>query len=323
MARNEHRLRDVAVVAPPGFSAFELSIACEVFGIDRTDDGVPAFDFAVTTVTPGPVDCAQGFQLSTVHGLDRLDTADLVIVVPSLLNRGPGGSGLGERLWATLERGGRVMSLCSGAFTLAHAGVLDGRRATTHFRYADDLARQFPAVEVVPDVLYVEDGPVLTSAGTAAGIDLCLHLVRQAYGAAVTNRIARRMVVPPHRDGGQAQFVEAPVRACAEESLQAALDWARGQLDTTIDVTSWARSATMSPRTFARRFRAETGMTPHRWLLEQRVQLARELLEEGDESIDEVARRCGFGSAATLRQHFLRLVRTTPTAYRRTFRGAA
>ncbi|WP_432548465.1 GlxA family transcriptional regulator [Kineococcus sp. SYSU DK004] len=312
---------DVAVVVGEGFSAFEFSIPCEVFGIDRTEDGVPAFGFAVCTATAAPVRSRHGFSLTAEHRLDRLAAADLVVVSPSRPFEGAAEAELHRQLHAAVDRGARVVSLCSGAFTLARAGLLDGRRATTHHRYAARLARDFPRVEVVPDVLYVEDGPVATSAGTAAGIDLCLHLVREAFGTTVATAVARRMVVPPHRDGGQAQFVEAPVRPCADESLQRALLWATRHLDEEIDVAGWARRAAMSPRTFARRFRAETGVTPHRWLLEQRVGVARLLLEEGDESVDEVARRCGFGSAAMLRQHFLRLVGTTPSAYRRAFRG--
>ncbi|WP_432490816.1 GlxA family transcriptional regulator [Kineococcus gypseus] len=315
-------LRSVAVVVGEGFAAFESAIPCEVFGIDRTDDGVPAFDFAVCSPGGRPVRSAQGFTLTPDHGLERLDEADLVVVGPAPGLRGPGAQVLVPHLDAALARGATVASLCSGAFTLAAGGYLDGRRATTHHRYAAELARAFPAVQVVPDVLYVQDGPIATSAGTAAGIDLCLHLVREHHGSAVAAAIARRMVVPPHRDGGQAQYVEAPVRPCADESLQRALVWAAAHLDEELDVARWARAAAMSPRTFARRFRAETGVTPHRWLLEQRVGAARLLLEEGDEGVDEVARRCGFSSAAMLRQHFLRLVGTTPTAYRRAYRGA-
>ena len=315
-------LRDVAVVVGEEFSVFEFAIACEVFGIDRTEDGVPAFDFAVCSAQDGPLRSGQGFSLTVEHRLDRLASADLVVVAPSKRLMGPGGDELAQQLWAAVDRGATVVSLCSAAFTLARAGLLDGRRATTHHRYAEQLAREFPRVEVVPDVLYVEDGPVATSAGTAAGIDLALHLVRRHFGTTVTNAIARRMVVPPHRDGGQAQFVQAPVRPCRDESLQRALTWAQAHLDEELDVAAWAARASMSPRTFARRFREGTGVTPHRWLLEQRVALARLLLEEGDESVDEVARCCGFGSAAMLRQHFLRLAGTTPTAYRRAFRGS-
>ncbi|MGI4895243.1 MAG: GlxA family transcriptional regulator [Janthinobacterium lividum] len=316
------QLRDVAVVVGEAFSAFEFSIACEVFGIDRTDDGVPAFDFAVCSEDAGPLRSQQGFSLTADHRLSRLASADLIVISPSTRPHGPGGAELDEQLHAALARGATVASFCSGAFTLARAGLLDGRRATTHYRHAEQLAREFPLVEVVPDVLYVEDGPVATSAGTAAGIDLSLHLVRAHLGSAVARAIARRMVVPPHRDGGQAQYVEAPLRPCADESLARALSWASEHLAQDIGVAAWARWAAMSPRTFARRFLAETGVTPHRWLLEQRTASARLLLEDGDETVEEVARRCGFGSAAMLRQHFLRLVGTTPTAYRRAYRGA-
>ncbi|WP_459642822.1 GlxA family transcriptional regulator [Kineococcus sp. NUM-3379] len=324
-------LRDVVVVVDDGVSPFELAVPCEVFGIDRSAQGVPRFDFAVCSVRPGPLRTKAGFTVVADHGLERLATADLVILAPSRDDGAdPGRCSLGPdttpalagALRAAVERGATVASLCAASFALARTGLLDGRRATTHWMYTDRLAREFPAVEVVPDVLYVQDGPLATSAGTAAAVDLCLHLLRCAHGTAVANAVARRMVVPPHRDGGQAQYVQVPVRPCTDDSLQQALEWARTHLADDIDVTGWARQALMAPRTFARRFRDETGLSPHRWLLEQRVSLARLLLEEGDENVDEVARRCGFGSAAMMRQHFTRLTGTTPTAYRRTFRGA-
>ncbi len=271
-----------------GVSAFESSIACEVFGVDRTEDGVPAFDVAVCSADPGPVRSRQGFSLIADHRLDRLATADLVLVTPSKVDLGPGGDELDAQLWAAVERGARVASLCSAAFTLARAGLLDGRRATTHHMFTARLAAEFPQVTVVPDVLYVEVRPVPTSAGTAAGVDLCLHLPR-----------------PPHDGRCRRRW---PGRGSA---------WTRRST-----WPGWSRQAVMSPRSFARRFRAETGVTPYQWLLEQRVALARVLLEEGDDLIDQVARRCGFGSGAAFRQHFSRLVGTTPTAYRRAFRGA-
>ncbi|GAA4962048.1 GlxA family transcriptional regulator [Kineococcus glutinatus] len=325
-------LRDVVVVVDEGVSPFEMAVACEVFGIDRSAQGLPRFDFAVCSPRPGAVRTKTGFGVLVEHGLDRLDSADLVVVAPShddactdgrSCRLGPEpGPDLTAALRAAVERGATVASLCAATFTLARAGLLDGRRATTHWMYTRRLAEEFTAIDVVPDVLYVEDGPVATSAGTAAAIDLCLHLLRCSHGTAVANAVARRMVVPPHRDGGQAQFVQAPVRPCTDDSLQRALEWAQANLQADIDVAGWAQHAVMSPRTFARRFRDETGLSPHRWLLEQRVHLARLLLEEGDESVDEVARRCGFGSPAMLRQHFTRLTGTTPTSYRRTFRGA-
>jgi transcriptional regulator GlxA family with amidase domain len=211
------------------------------------------------------------------------------------------------------------MSLCSGAFALARTGLLDGRRATTHWFYAQAFAEAFPRVHVVPDVLFVEDGPVATSAGTAASIDLCLHVVRSSYGSTVANGIARRMVVPPQRDGGQAQFVPAPVRPVEVETLAPVLDWALARLGDELSVPVLARQAGMSDRTFARRFREETGTTPHQWVLAQRIALAERLLEEGDLAMEAVAHRCGFGSATMLRHHFRRLRSTAPKDYRRAF----
>jgi transcriptional regulator GlxA family with amidase domain len=211
--------------------------------------------------------------------------------------------------------------VCTGAFILAAAGLLDGRTVTTHWAHADDLARQYPLVDVNPDVLYVDDGDILTSAGTAAGIDLCLHVVRQDFGAEIANSVARRMVVPPHRDGGQAQFVDEPLPDLASsDPFTETLVWIQEHLDQPISVEHLAQLAAMSPRTFARRFRATTGTTPHHWLIRQRVLLAQRLLETTDHSVELVASRCGFGTATNLRQHFQRLVCTTPNGYRRTFR---
>jgi transcriptional regulator GlxA family with amidase domain len=213
------------------------------------------------------------------------------------------------------------MSVCSGAYVLGAAGLLDGRDCTTHWRYAADLANRFPLARVNPDVLYVCDGPVLTSAGSAAGLDLCLHLIRRDYGERLANIAARRMVMPPHRAGGQAQFVGTPVRAQDAETLAPLLDEIASELARDHSVTSMSARAAMSERTFARRFRAETGTTPHLWLTEQRVRYARSLLEAGDEPVEVVARRSGFGTAAMLRHHFNRVVGTSPAAYRQVFRG--
>ena len=311
-------LRNVAVAVCDGVSVFELGVVCEVFGIDRSDQGLPVFDFAVCAADPPPLRSGGGFSLTPDHGLDRLASADLVAVPHwrSVDERPP--EALLDALRAVVDRGGRVMSVCSGAFVLAAAGLLDGRRATTHWRYAAQLAARYPAVDVDPNVLYVDAGPVLTSAGTAAGIDLCLHLVRCEYGVAVANAIARRMVVPPHRDGGQAQYVEAPVPLPRRDELGDVLTWAVEHLDQPLSVETLAARALMSPRTFARRFRAVTGTTPYAWLLHQRTLLAQRLLEDGH-SVEEVARRSGFGSAATLREHFAKARGTSPSAYRRTF----
>jgi AraC family transcriptional regulator, transcriptional activator FtrA len=313
-------LHRVAVVIDHGVAPFEFAIACEVFGLDRSAWGVPRFDFSICAPRGGPLRAQTGFTLTAPYGLEPLEHADLV-VVPAMGTDYPVPAALREALHGVVARGARVASLCSGAFILGQAGLLDGRRATTHWRYVERLRTEFPEVDVVPDVLFVEDGPVSTSAGTAAGIDLSLHLVRQALGPAVATGIARQMVVPPQRDGGQAQYVERPVAEVDAVTLAPVLDWAEDHLDQPLAVADLARRAAMSERTFARRFREETGTTPHRWLLGRRVALAERLLETGDLAIEEVARRSGFGSATMLRHHFGRLRGTVPTAYRRAFGG--
>lgn len=315
-------LRSVAVLVDHTISPFEFAIPCEVFGIDRSPQGLPEFEFSICAVRPGSYRTSLGFEVVVPNGLGPLATADLV-VVPALRTDHEPPEELLAALRAAVARGARVMSMCSGAFVLARAGLLDGRRATTHWFHDQAFRDRFPQVELVRDVLYVEDGPVLTSAGTAAGIDLCLHVLRQSYGAEVANAVARRMVVPPHRDGGQAQFVESPVRTVEAVTLAPVLDWAQEHLDQDLSVAVLARRAAMSERTFARRFRDETGTTPHHWVLLQRVALAERLLEQGEQGIEQVARNSGFGSATMLRHHFLRVRGTTPTAYRRTFGSAA
>ncbi len=311
-------LTSVAVLVDDGVAPFELATACEVFGVDRSEEGVPLVDFAVCSPRRGPVQTQGGFTLTAPHRLAPLATADLVVVPAMGMTYQPPPA-LARALRDAAGRGATVMSLCSGAFALARAGLLDGRRATTHWRYAEELAALFPAVDVVPDVLFVEDGPIATSAGTAAGIDLCLHLLRRSYGVAVANTVARRMVVPPQRDGGQAQFVPSPVRPAQAATLAPVLDWMLGRLDRDLAVDVLARRAGMSTRTFARRFKDETGTTPHQWVLAQRVALAQRLLEEGDLPVETVAHRCGFGSAEMLRHHFRRLRLTAPRDYRRAF----
>jgi AraC family transcriptional activator FtrA len=312
------RLRSVVAIVDHGFATFELAIPCEIFGVDRTPEGLPGFDFTVCSVRPGPIRSGMGFSLIAEHGLERVAEADLVVVIPTGLDYQPPAE-LSAALQAAVARGAVVASLCTGAFTLARAGLMDGRQATTHWMHEEAFQAAFPEVELVHDVLYVEDGPVITSAGTAAGIDMCLNLLRRAYGAETANSIARRMVVPPQRDGGQAQYVETPVRNCTAPTLAPVLDWAAAHLDQELSITRLAAHAAMSERTFARRFRDETGTTPHQWVQLQRVVLAERLLEGGDLGIEEVARRSGFGSAAMLRHHFGRRRRTTPVAYRRTF----
>ena len=315
-------IRDVVALVWDGVGMFGLGVASEVFGYDRSADGLPAFDFAVAAERPGVVRTETGLPIVVEHGLERLATADLVLVLGwEDVEQAPS-PGLCEALRDAVARGARVMSHCSGAFVVAAAGLLDGRRCTTHWMHADRLAAQYPQVTVDPGVLYVQDGPVWSSAGTAAGIDTCLHLLRSEFGAAVANEIARRMVVPPHREGGQAQYVQVPVARVDDTShLRDALAWAAENLAEPISVEDLARRSLMSPRSFARHFRAATGTTPHAWLLAQRLQRAQELLEQTDLPVEEVAQRSGFGAATTLRGHFAARLGTSPQAYRRTFRA--
>ncbi len=313
-------LKNVVAVVLEEVHPFELGVACEVFGLDRTADGLPGYDFALAGARPGPHATHSGFAVDVPYGPERLAGADLAVVTASAI-RPHYPEPLLEALRAVVADGGRVLSICSGAFVLGAAGLLDGRRSTTHWRHSDELAERFPRTVVEPDVLYVDDDPVITSAGTAAGIDACLHLVRKAQGAEVARGIARRMVVAPHREGGQAQFVNRPLPEGGGDSLAPLLDWMRHHPDQETSVEQLAARVHMSPRTFARRFQQETGTTPHRWLVGQRVLLAQRLLESTTESVDAIAERCGFGSAAALRHHFGRRLGTTPLAYRRCFGG--
>lgn len=309
-------IKRVAIVALPGVLPFELGAAWEGFGIDRSDDGIPPYDTSLVSMTP-TVRTGAGWTISTPYRLDHAADADLVIV-PAYDKPERIGPVL-DLLRHTVDHGASVMSLCIGAFALGEAGLLDGRRCTTHWRHASALAAQFPLAQVVPEVLFVCDGPILTSAGTAAALDLCLHVIRADHGEEVARKVARRMVLPPHRDGGQAQFVDAPIRARPADTLAPLLDQLVDELDQEHTIDSLAQRSAMSPRTFARRFRAETGTSPHLWLTHQRVLQARRMLEVGDDTIDVVADRCGFGTAAMLRHHFTRIVGTSPSAYRRQF----
>ena len=316
-------LRNVVAVVAQDFAPFELGVVCEVFGLDRTEQGLPGYDFAVVAAEEPPLRSGQGWSLATEDRLDRVASADLVCIPAWRSVTEPPAEDYLQAVRDAVARGARVLSVCSGAFVLAAAGVLDGLRATTHWRYTDLLASRYPSIEVDPDVLYVDTGQIITSAGTSAGIDACLHVVRQEHGVAVANAVARRMVVPPFRDGGQAQYVEAPVpllRHAGTDELAGLLDWVVQHLHEELTVEDLARRAHMSPRTFARRFREVTGVTPARWVLEQRVGHAQSLLEQGLR-VEEVARRAGFGSAATLRSAFARERGTSPSAYARCFTG--
>ncbi|MGH7904950.1 MAG: transcriptional regulator FtrA [Candidatus Dormibacteraceae bacterium] len=314
----------MAVAAFDRISIFELAVPCEVFGTDRSDMGLPNYRLFVCGIEPSPLRTKSGFTIGTRYGLRTLERADTIIVPAWRDIEEPPPERLLGALRRAHRRGARVASLCTGAFVLAAAGLLDGRRATTHWMNAEALARRFPAVHVDPAVLYVDEGRLLTSAGTAAGMDLCLHLVRLDHGAEVANMFGRRMVVPPHRDGGQAQYLEAPVpRDAEDERLRAALEWAAAHLAQPLTVERLAAQAAMSVRTFARRFQAATGTSPLRWLLLQRVAAAQRMLESSDLPTEEVAERCGFGSASSLRLHFRRRLGTSPTSYRSTFRRVA
>jgi transcriptional regulator GlxA family with amidase domain len=313
-------LRKIAVAVIDGVAPFELGVVCEAFAVDRSAQRLPAYDFSVVAVDPGPVRTPAGFAIEAPHDLGALEAADLIAVPAAApADRDYAKAPLLEALRRAVERGARVMSVCSGAFVLGAAGLLDGRRCTTHWMHAAELQEAYPRAKVDPNVLYVADGPVLTSAGAAAGLDLCLHVIREAHGAAVANAVARRMVVPPHRDGGQAQYVETPLPPPRIDTLEPVLSWMAAHLEDDMTVEALAARAHMSPRTFARRFRAETGTTPYHWLTGQRVLLAQRLLEETFETVDAVAERAGFGNAAVLRHHFGRWRGTTPQAYRRTF----
>lgn len=310
-------MHHVVALALPEVVVFDLAIPSQIFG---HRDERQEYAFTLAAPQPGPVPTTSGYAVHATAGLEALADADTV-VVPGYVPHDPPPLPVLAALADAATGGARVVSVCTGAFALAAAGLLDGRRATTHWRNADELARRHPAVSVDPAVLYVDEGTVLTSAGVAAGIDLCLHLVRRDHGADAAARIARRMVVAPHRDGGQAQFVDAPLPA-ARAGLAATCAWALDRLAEPLTVADLARHAGWAPRTFARRFVAEVGTTPLRWLAAQRVLHARRLLETTDLPVDAVATASGLGTAANLRLHLARAASTTPSAYRRTFRGS-
>jgi AraC family transcriptional activator FtrA len=314
-------MHTVALVVFDRIAPFEMAVPCEVFGADRSDMGLPNYRFLVCAAEEGLLRTDAGFGIVAPYGVDALCEAQTVVLPAWRDVEEVPPTKLLDALREVYERGTRIVSLCTGAFILAAAGLLDGRRVTTHWMHAGRLADRFPRVEVDPNVLYIDEGQVLTSAGTAAGIDLCLHLVRLDHGAEVANAFARRMVVPPHRDGGQAQYVRMPVaESHEEEPLSGTLAWAGANLGEPLTVSGMAQHARMSDRTFARRFREVTGTTPLRWVLRQRILAAQRRLESSEDPVERIAQDCGFGTGATLRLHFGREVGVSPTRYRNTFK---
>lgn len=315
----------VTAIAYDGLCTFEYGIVAEVFALARPELDVDWYRYSVAAAEPGPLRAVGGLAVAVDHGLEAVQSADTVILPGwrDVTERPP--AALLEAIRAAHARGARLVSICSGAFVLAAAGLLDGRPATTHWRYADQLREFYPRVDVRAEVLYVDDGDILTSAGSAAGLDLCLHIVRRDHGARVAATVARRLVVQPHRDGGQAQYIPEPIRPVPAHprrdapTVAMAMDWALAHLDRPLTVTDLARHARVAERTFLRHFHAEVGTTPHQWLVRQRLHRAQHLLESTGDSIDSIARAAGFGSTESLRAHFRRTLRTSPGAYRRSF----
>ncbi|MFI9050681.1 GlxA family transcriptional regulator [Streptomyces sp. NPDC053427] len=323
--RGRHR---VAVLVRDGMLPIEVGIVHRIFGEARSADGEPLYELVTCALEPGEVRTDTDFTVNVDHGVEALETADTVVVPASGVDYGPeterSEGRLSPAMAAALRRirpGTRIASICTGAFVLAAAGLLDGRRATTHWRSVEDFRRMFPAVELDADVLYTDEGDVLTAAGVASGVDLCLHMVRCDHGAAVANDVARRTVVPPHREGGQAQYIRRPVPEPQVSSTGAARAWALEHLDRPLSLRELAAREAMSVRTFTRRFREEVGMSPVQWLTQQRIERARQLLEETELSVDRIAAEAGFGTAASLRQHLQTALGVSPRAYRSTFRG--
>ncbi len=314
--------RKVCAIAFDGMPLFEFSIAVELFGLDRPEMGPDWYSFTVVSFDGLPARTTAGLTVHADGGLHELEDAGTVIIPGWPIGR-PVPQDLIDMLVRAHRRGARIVTICSGAFVLAEAGLLTGLKATTHWKYADHVRENYPEIEIIPDVLYVDEGQILTSAGSAAGIDLCLHLIRRDFGPEAANKVARRLVVPPHRDGGQAQFIERAVPIVYEsDRLGPLLDRMRASLHKEHRIGDLARQAGMSERTFLRRFSEATGTTPARWLLMARLNEARDHLEASDISVEEVASRTGFGTTTNLRHHFREHLNTTPTAYRQTFSRA-
>lgn len=301
-----------------GVVGFDLTAPAQAFAVAHGPSGSPLYEFSACSLDGAEVRTTSGFGITPADDIGALQRADTIVVPGYVAILAPPPEPALDALRAASARGARLLSVCTGAFALAYAGLLDDRRATTHWGFAEEMATRFPAVTVDPNALYIDEGTVMTSGGISAGIDLCLHVVRKDFGAAAGERVARHMVAAPHREGGQAQFFK-PELCSAGGSLEPTRRWIGERLEQPLDVGAMARHAGVSPRTFARRFREETGTTPLQWLLAQRVLEARRLLEDSDLPVEEVAWRAGFGNAASLRDHFRRATATTPTAYRSSF----
>jgi transcriptional regulator GlxA family with amidase domain len=315
---------EVAVLAPHGVVAFDLTIPCQVLGMATLAENEARYRVTVCGVRRGKrVQTSNGFFLDCQEGPDFAVAAHTVVVPGTADNGWIVNKDVSMVLGQAAAAGARIVSICTGAFAVAAAGLLDGRRATTHWHEAPRLAKDHPSVDVDAHALYVQDGSIFTSAGLASGIDLCLHLVRLDYGAEVANVAARRMVVAPHRSGGQAQFIERPVSVAADQGLDGTREWILRNLERPLTLADMAAYAHRSTRSFSRHFVAETGLSPLQWLVDQRVRAAQTLLEAGDLDVEAIARACGFGSAVSLRQHFRKIVGTTPMAYRRSFLAPA
>jgi transcriptional regulator GlxA family with amidase domain len=313
----------VAMIVFDGVALFEMAVASDVFGTDITQpDGRPLYRLSICG--PAPVITTEAnFKMEVPRGLDAAAGAHTIVVPPAMFPGREVPAAVLDTLRRARDDGKRILSLCSGAFVLAAAGLLDGHTATTHWSECAALARLYPRVRVDPRVLYVDEGNLLTSAGSAASLDLCLHVVQCDYGTEIATRLARDLVVPLHRPGGQAQYIETPMPPAEADLFGDTLTWLRQHLAEPVTVADLAERAAMSPRTFARRFLASTGTTPLQWLLAERVRLAQRLLETTGLSVDAIARQSGFGTADNLRKHFSRTVRTTPQSYRRAFQAPA
>jgi AraC family transcriptional regulator, transcriptional activator FtrA len=313
------RRHRVAALAYDGLCTFEFGCTVELFALRREELGIPWYEFGVCAESSRPLRAAGGIAVVVPHSLRLLERADTIVIPGWRDVRADPPAALTRQLRKAYERGARLCSICSGVFVLAAAGLLDGRRATTHWRYAQLLAQRYPAVRVEPNALYVDEGQILTSAGSAAGLDMLIHVVRKDYGARIANQVARRLVIPPHRQGGQAQFVARPVPRDERGRLARLLDWLRAHLAEELTVTSMAARAAMSPRTLQREFKAATGDSAYAWVLRERIEVARELLEQRAMPLAQVAERTGMGSQESFRYHFRRQVGTTPAAYRARF----